>query len=229
MPSYNYVNGIIPIKNVPFKGVIWYQGESNAEQPILYKKMFKKMVTLWRSDFKSDFPFYYAQLTSREDRPAWSEFRNAQREILSEVKNVKMAVISDVGDRQDTHAKNKKPVGKRLALLALGDTYKKIKDFESPMFDKITFSNDTYNIKFKGDFSGLKTKDSKEIIGFEMSTDNINFEKFKPITQGKKLKFKVPKKYKKPIYIRYAWQSYTEANLTSNLNLPVSTFRVKIK
>ncbi len=229
MPTYNYTNGVLPIKNVPFKGVIWYQGESNAEQPILYKKMFKKMVALWRSDFKSDFPFYYAQLTSREDRSAWPEFRNAQRELLAEVKNSKMAVISDVGDRQDTHAKNKKPVGERLALLALGDTYKKIKDYESPMFYKATLSNTTCTIKFKGKFNGLKTKDSKEIIGFEISTDNIIFEKITPIIEGKKIKFKVPNTYKKPIYIRYAWQPYSEANLTSNLGLPVSTFRAKIK
>ena len=229
MPTYNYINGILPIKNIPIKGVIWYQGESNAEQPVLYKKMFKKMVALWRSDFKNNFPFYYAQLTGREDRAAWPAFRNAQRELLDEVSNTKIAVISDVGDRQDSHAKNKKPVGERLALLALGDTYKKIKDFESPMFSKITFSNNTYFINFNGNFSGLKTKGSKEIIGFEMSNDNINFKKFEPNIQGKKLKFKAPNTYKKPIYIRYAWQPFTEANLTSNLGLPVSTFRAKIK
>jgi sialate O-acetylesterase len=229
MPSYNYTNGIFPLKNVPFKGVIWYQGESNAEQPILYKKMFKKMVALWRSDFKTDVPFYYVQLTSREDRPAWPEFRNAQRESLNEVTNSKMAVISDIGDKQDTHAKNKKPVGERLALLALGDTYKMIDNFESPFFDKITDSKSTYFINFKGHFSTLKTKYSNGINGFEISNDNINFQKFEPIIQNKSVKFKIPNQYKKPIYIRYAWKPFTEANLISNFGLPVSTFRVKIE
>ncbi|WP_282030163.1 sialate O-acetylesterase [Winogradskyella eximia] len=228
MPSYNYENGILPIKNVPIKGVIWYQGESNAEAPVLYQSMFKKMVKLWRTDFNADVPFYFTQLTSREDRPAWPEFRYAQSESLNEVANTKMAVISDVGDRQDTHAKNKQPVGERLALLALGDTYKVIKDYESPVFDKTTFSNHTYTLHFKGEFSGLKTPPSQDIIGFEISTDNIHFEKLEPHIEGKTITFSLANKHKKPFYIRYAWKPYTEANLTSIKGLPVSTFRAKI-
>ena len=229
MSSYNYVNGISPIKNTPIKGVIWYQGESNGEQPKLYKTMFKKMIASWRSDFNSNFSFYYAQLTSREDRTAWPEFRNAQRESLNEVTNTKMAIITDVGDRQDTHAKNKKPVGERLALLALGDTYNIEKDYESPLFDKITSSENNYLIHFKGAFSNLKIKNSKDIIGFEISDDNINFEALKPTIKNKSVTFSLSKKYKKPVYIRYAWKSYTEANLISNTGLPASTFRAKIE
>lgn len=228
MPSYNYENGILPLKNVTIKGIIWYQGESNAEAPNLYKTMFKKMVALWRSDFNEDFPFYSTQLTSREDRPAWSEFRYAQSELLTEVPNTKMVVITDVGDRQDTHAKNKQPVGERLALLALGDTYQLVKNYESPVFDKITFSNNTYIIHFKGEFSGLKTQSSQDIIGFEISKDNITFEKLEPTIKDKTVEFRLPNKHKKPIYIRYAWKPYTEANLKSISGLPVSTFRVKI-
>jgi len=228
MPNYNYDNGILPIKNAPIKGVIWYQGESNAEAPVLYQSMFKKMVQLWRTDFDDDFPFYFTQLTSREDRPAWPEFRFTQSQSLNEVPNSKMAVISDVGDRQDTHAKNKQPVGERLALLALGDTYNLVKDYESPIFDNVTSSHNTYTIHFKGEFSGLKTKSSEAIIGFEISTDNINFEKFEPTIKAKTVAFRLPNNHKKPLYIRYAWKPYTEANLTSNSGLPVSTFRAKI-
>ncbi|XMO85800.1 sialate O-acetylesterase [Algibacter sp. AS12] len=229
MASYNYNNGVLPLIKIPIKGIIWYQGESNAEHPVLYKKMFKKMVALWRSDFSADFPFYYVQLTSREDRSAWSEFRNAQRELLYEVPSCKMAVITDVGDRQDTHAKNKKPVGERLALLALGNAYKSVKGFESPIFDKVTFSKNTYSIHFKGEFKALKAKPSKEVIGFEISDDNINFEKLEPIILKKSINFKAPKHYVTPLYIRYAWKPYTDANLVSESGLPASTFRIKIE
>lgn len=228
MPSYSYENGILPIKQTPIKGVIWYQGESNAEHPKLYKKMFKTMVALWRQDFKNAFPFYYVQLTSRENRPAWSEFRNAQRELLDIVPNTKMAVITDVGDRQDTHAKNKQPVGERLALLALGDTYKITNNYESPLFDKISIKKDTCFIHFKGHFNSLK-QTSKEIIGFEISNDNSTFERLIPKILKRTVVFKLPKHYKKPMYVRYAWKPYTEANLVSNLGLPVSTFKVEIK
>lgn len=225
MPSYNYINGILPIKNYRFKGVIWYQGESNAEHPDLYKIMFKKMVARWRSDFKNEFPFYYVQLTSREDRSAWSEFRNMQRELLDEVPNSKMVVITDVGDRQDTHAKNKKPVGDRLAILALGDTYSKGVNFESPIFDTIVFRGGDYYIRFKGRFNGLKTSDGKDVFGFEISKDNINFQNIIPTTQGNFVKFKLPQGFENHFFIRYAWEPYTEANLVSGNRLPVSSFR----
>lgn len=225
MSNYGYINGILPIKNYKFKGVIWYQGESNAEHPEVYKTMFKKMVATWRSDFKNDFPFYYVQLTSREDRPAWSEFRNMQRELLDEVPNSKMVVITDVGDRQDTHAKNKKPVGERLALLALGDTYNKGLNYESPVFDTIVFRGGDYYIRLKGRFNGLKTSDGKEIVGFEISKDNINFINITPTIQGNFIKFRLPQGFENHFFIRYAWEPYTKANLVSGIELPVSTFK----
>lgn len=229
MPNYNYKNGILPIINSPIKGVIWYQGESNAERPQLYKRMFSEMVQTWRSDWNTNFPFYSVQLTSREDRPAWPEFRNAQRELLDLVPNSKMVVITDVGDRQDTHAKNKKPVGERLALLVLGHTYQIGDNYESPMFDKILVKNNKYSIQFKGAFKGLKTDEDNDIFGFEISEDNIVFRNITPKIQGRTIKFKLPKGHKKPFYIRYDWKPYTEGNLTSIKGLPVSTFRSKIE
>lgn len=225
MPSYNYINGIVPIKNYRFKGVIWYQGESNAEQTDVYKSMFKKMVATWRSVFENDFPFYYVQLTSREDRPAWSEFRNIQRELLDEVSNSKMVVITDVGDRQDTHAKNKKPVGDRLAILVLGDTYNKGLNYESPIFDTIVFREGDYYIRLKGRFNSLKISNGNEIVGFEISDDNINFENITPTIQANFVKFKLPQGFENHFFIRYAWEPFTEANLVSGNGLPLSTFK----
>ena len=227
MPSFDYENGILPIKNIRFRGVIWYQGESNGEQPALYKKMFPKMVVQWRSDFKNDFPFYYVQLTSREDRSSWPAFRNVQRELLDSVPNSKMVVITDVGDRQDTHAKNKKPVGERLALLALGDTYNKLSDYESPVFESIIKRKQHCYIQFKGNFNGLKTSDGESIRGFEISSDNQNFEPIIPVIQNKSVKFKIPRNINSLFYIRYAWESYVESNLVSGSGLPVSVFKVK--
>ncbi|WP_139957571.1 sialate O-acetylesterase [Flavicella sediminum] len=228
MPTYNYVNGILPIKNMVIKGVIWYQGESNAAHPELYKNMLQKMVALWRTDFNQDFPFYSVQLTSRENRSTWPAFRNAQRELRDLVPNSKMVVITDVGDKNDTHAKNKKPVGDRLAILALGDTYQLIDDYESPLFDKTSATKNGFQIHFKGSFNQLKTKGEKEIIGFEFSYDNLNFAKLQTEIQGKSIFFKNPIPKKKPIYIRYAWKAYTEANVISTNNLPVSPFQTKI-
>ncbi len=227
MPSYDYKNGILPIKKYKFKGVIWYQGESNAEHPEVYKTMFQKMVKTWRADFKNDFPFYYVQLTSREDRPAWSEFRNAQRELLFIVPNSKMVVITDVGDRQDTHAKNKKPVGVRLATLALGNSYHLGNNYECPTFDKMEDINGEYQILFKGKFKGLKTSDQKDIKGFEISENGKDYKEFIPVISGNKLKFRLLENKNECFYVRYAWKSFTEANLVSGAGLPLSTFSIR--
>ena len=182
------------------------------------------MVKTWRTDWKYDFPFYYVQLTSREDRTAWPAFRNAQTELLELVPNTKMVVITDVGDRQDTHAKNKKPVGERLAILALGDSYHLGDNYECPIFDKIEANNGGYQIFFKGNFKGLKTSDQKETRGFEISMNGKDFKEFIPVIFGNSLKFTLSDNKNKHFYIRYAWKSYTEANLVSGSGLPVSIF-----
>jgi sialate O-acetylesterase len=226
-PSYDYINGILPIKNFPIKGVIWYQGESNAEHPNLYIKMFAKMVETWRNDWQQNFPFYYVQLTSREDRPAWSEFRNAQRKLLNIVPNTGMVVITDVGDRQDTHAKNKQPVGERLALLALGESYKKEKNYQSPIFNKITVKSNIVTVKFKGAFQQLKTLDNQQVRGFEISIDGENYRPITPIIIKNYVQFTLPNNFNSTFFIRYAWKPFTTANLSSVSGLPVSTFSAK--
>ncbi|MCK5823896.1 MAG: hypothetical protein KAG96_00645 [Ichthyobacteriaceae bacterium] len=221
MPAYNYTNGIEPIKDFGIAGVIWYQGESNAEDFDFYPHMFTKLVDSWRKDFNDDFPFYYVQLTSRNDRPTWPDFRNMQRVTLNSISNSGMVVISDVGDKNDTHAKNKKPVGERLATLALGKDYNIGDNYESPMFDKVSEASNNLIIHFKGKFKDLKTSDGKSVSGFEVSENGVDYKNVSAKIKGNTIVIKNNKKSK---YIRYAWKSYTEANLVSGSGLPVSTF-----
>ena len=224
MPTFCYKNGIEPIKEFAIKGIIWYQGESNAGNIELHEELLKTMVKSWRNDWKQkELPFYYVQLTSREDRPTWPEFRDSQRRLLDEIPNAGMAVISDVGDRQDTHAKNKKPVGERLALLALGKTYHKLKYYESPLFDTVK-AKDEIIITFKGAFKELKTKNNKPVTGFEIGIDSSFFSVNAQI-KANKISIKVPKQYHPNTIVRYAWKPYTEANLVNEIGLPVSTFK----
>ncbi|MEN8193891.1 MAG: sialate O-acetylesterase, partial [Bacteroidota bacterium] len=224
MPTYNYTNGINPIKNFTIKGVIWYQGESNAEHYDFYPHMLSKMVTEWRNDFENDFPFYYVQLSSRGERPAWPYFRDMQAKMLDSVPNSGMVVISDVGDRDDTHAKNKKPVGERLALLALGKTYVKGNNYECPVFDIASKMEDEITVTFKGEFDGLKTSDGEEVRGFEISYDGLSYEKVDAYINGSNIVISMLTPGNS-FSIRYGWESYTDANLVSGSGLPVSTFK----
>ena len=226
MPSYYYINGILPINNFAIKGVIWYQGESNGEQPELYSKMFKEMISSWRKDWGYEFPLYYVQLTSRADRESWIEFRNMQREVLDSIPNSGMVVISDVGDKYDTHAKNKKPVGERLAKLALGKTYGVGVNYESPMFDKVIVENGKAIISFKGQFAKLQTNDNKDVRGFEIYAGELGYIDFKAKIVGKTIEIEIPPGIEK-VSVRYAWKSFTDANLESGNGMPVSTFMSK--
>lgn len=110
------------------KGVIWYQGESDEHHADLYSKLFTVLIHRWRKDWKQELPFLFVQLAPFE---AWMmargknypTIRAQQQKVEDNVSNVYMASIMDVGSRYDIHPKRKKPVGSRLAALALNNVY----------------------------------------------------------------------------------------------------------
>ena len=82
-PCYLYESGILPLQQFPIKGIIWYQGESNAHNREAHEKLFKLLVDSWRKNWEdNELPFYYVQLSSI-DRPSWPWFRDSQRRFLT--------------------------------------------------------------------------------------------------------------------------------------------------
>ena len=64
-PAAIYNAMVAPITNMTIKGVIWYQGESNAGSAYLYRDLFPEMIKNWRCDFNNfDMPFYFVQIAS---------------------------------------------------------------------------------------------------------------------------------------------------------------------
>ena len=144
VPRPNLYNGMIaPIVSYTMKGVIWYQGESNADRAYQYRKLFPAMIANWRSDFKNNrLPFYFVQISPH--RSQHPEIRDAQLYTLNTVPNTGMAVTTDNGDSMDIHPRNKKLVGERLSLWALKNEYGKNKIIPSgPLYQsaKITAGN----------------------------------------------------------------------------------------
>ncbi|MBV4355934.1 GDSL-type esterase/lipase family protein [Pinibacter aurantiacus] len=121
-PCYNFEAGIKPFTGFPIAGVIWYQGESNAHNIELHETAFTELVKSWRDQWGYNFPFYYVQLSSI-NRPSWPSFRYSQLQMLKQIPNTGMAVTSDLGDSANVHYTSKKPVGDRLANLALHFSY----------------------------------------------------------------------------------------------------------
>lgn len=220
-PTFLFDAGIQPIKNYAIKGVIWYQGESNAEQTTLHSKLFKMLVNDWRMQFKNpEMPFYYVQLSSI-NRPTWGKFRDSQRKLLT-IPYTGMAVCSDIGHPTDVHPKEKWEVGKRLSSIALAKSYAKNIAYSGPLFDYANIIKDKIEVYFK--FSdGLKTNDGKEVSDVQIAGDDRVFVTAKVKIEKNKLIIWA-NRIKNPRYVKYGYTPYTTGNLINKYNLPASTF-----
>ena len=168
-PCYLFEAGIRPLQSYPLKGVLWYQGESNAHNKEAHTRLFHLLVDSWRAYWDNEqMPFYYVQL-SGINRPSWPWFRDSQRALMNEIPHVGMAVSRDWGDSLDVHPVHKEPIGKRLAYWALHQTYGYPDIIPSgPLFRKADFQEDTVFISFDHG-QGLTSSDGDVLRTFEVA------------------------------------------------------------
>lgn len=222
-PCYLYESGILPLQRYPIKGVIWYQGESNAHNKDAHAKLFSLLVDGWRQNWNNpDMPFYFVQLSSL-NRPSWPWFRDSQLRLMKEISNTGMAVSSDCGDSLDVHPRCKQPVGERLARWALAKTYGQDITPSGPVFSSVTRQADALIVSFLY-ADGLQTSDGKSPSCFEIAEEDGLFHPATATIEGSKVRLTSPT-LKHPRYVRYAWQPFTRANLINADHLPASTFR----
>lgn len=221
-PAYLFEAGILPLAKYPIKGVIWYQGESNAHNKEAHSKLFPLLVKSWRTEFNnSQLPFYYVQLSSI-NRPSWGWFRESQRRLMKVVPHSGMAVSYDYGHPTDVHPKNKQPIGERLAQWALGDTYGKKVLPSGPLFRSATFNGKAATVAF--DYArGMHPADGKTLRGFELSDGNGIFYPATAEVVGEELKV-TSEEVSNPKMVRYGFSPVTDGNLVNEANLPASTF-----
>ncbi len=222
-PCYLYESGILPLQRYPIKGVIWYQGESNAHNKDAHAKLFSLLVNGWRQNWNNpDMPFYFVQLSSL-NRPSWPWFRDSQLRLMKEISNTGMAVSSDHGDSLDVHPRCKQPIGERLARWALAKTYGQDITPSGPVFSSVTRQADALIVSFLY-ADGLQTSDGKSPSCFEIAEEDGLFQPATATIEGNTIRLTSPT-LKHPRYVRYAWQPFTRANLVNGDQLPASTFR----
>lgn len=222
-PCYLYESGILPLQQYPIKGVIWYQGESNAHNKDAHAKLFSLLVDGWRQNWNNpDMPFYFVQLSSL-NRPSWPWFRDSQLRLMKEISNTGMAVSSDCGDSLDVHPRHKQPVGEHLARWALAKTYGQDITPSGPVFSSVTRQADALIVSFLY-ADGLQTSDGKAPSCFEIAEEDGLFQPATATIEGNTVRLTSPT-IKHPRYVRYAWQPFTRANLVNADHLPASTFR----
>lgn len=226
-PCYLFEAGVMPLERFPIKGVIWYQGESNAHNIEAHEKLFTLLVESWRDNWNdAQMPFHFVQLSSIE-RPSWPRFRDSQRKLAERIDHCEMAVSSDLGMPHDVHPTHKKLVGERLALQSLKHDYG-FRDIVAcgPVFNSATVNGNKAILTFDS-ADGLKTADGKALRCFEIAEFDGLYYPAEAVIEGGKVILNSDK-VDNPRFVRYAWQAYTEANLVNGDNLPASTFKAEI-
>lgn len=223
-PSYLFEAAVAPLDTFPVKGVIWYQGESNAHNIELHERLFTLLEQSWRGYWhQPQMPFYFVQLSSIATRPSWPNFRNSQRLLAHSLPDTWMAVSSDRGDSLNVHPTHKREIGQRLALSALNHTYGHHCTPSGP--DYKGFQHEGSSLRLSFDYAGgLTTSDGKQPSTFELAGEDGVYHKAEARIEGSAV-IVSSEKVKNPCAVRYGWQPFTRANLVNAAGLPASTFK----
>ena len=225
-PAVLYNGMIHPLIPYGVKGVLWYQGESNAKQAGEYLTLFPTMIQDWRARWKQgDFPFLYVQVAPYGGMPP--EIREAQFLSLGKVKNAAMTVTTDVGDAADIHPRNKQPVGQRLALAARALAYGEKIEYSGPLYESMKVENGKIILHFRHTGSGLVAKDGP-LKGFTIAGKDKTFVPAKAEIQGNTVVVSADG-IADPIAVRYGWDNVPDVNLFNLEGLPASPFRTDVE
>jgi sialate O-acetylesterase len=224
-------NGMIhPLCPFALRGVIWYQGESNLGEGMLYREKMKALVAGWRQTWEEgDFPFYFVQIAPFNyggNSAAEPELWEAQAAAQAAIPNSGMVTVNDIGELKDIHPKNKQDVGHRLALWALANTYGQSNlIFSGPIFKSMAVEGDKLRISFDHIGTGLASRDAKPLTWFEIiDADNGGFVKADARIDGPAVVLSAPN-VNHPVAMRFAWSMLAEPNLMNIEGLPASSFR----
>jgi sialate O-acetylesterase len=228
-PTGIYNAMIYPLKPFALCGAIWYQGEANLDDGMLYLDKMKTLVGGWRKVWgQGDFPFYFVQLAPYKYSGVPNRLPviwQAQVAAISEIPNTGMTVTVDLVDNiNDIHPRNKKDVGERLALWALAKTYGQNNPvYSGPIYKSMKIEDRKIRIEFDYTGTGLMTKDGKELSCFEIAGDNKIFVKADAVI-NKDTVVVSSESVEKPTAVRFAWSDTSQPNLCNKEGLPASPF-----
>jgi len=229
-PAYNFEAGINKWKRFKIRGVLWYQGESNAHNVALHELLFPLLLNAWRKAWDdADLPFYYVQL-SGINRPSWPAFRNSQRALESRVDHAYIVPSYDVGDSVNVHPVNKYPIGRRLSLAVQATIYGKSNHLLAPHLK--SFSKEKNGIVLHFDHVKNFQLAKGEVIptGFEL-VDNLGRVKHhvRAELKGDVIRVYVDGKLSSFDQLRYAYEPYTRANIYNENLIPIPTFKIDLE
>lgn len=245
---------IHPLIPYAIRGVVWYQGESNAGRARQYRTVFPLLVRDWRAQWgEGDFPFYFCQLANFGPHPvepgdsAWAELREAQADILA-LPAMGQAILLGTGLTEDIHPQDRRTQGERLARVTLAKTYGHKEPCEGPLYVSMSREGARIRLHFqsagklvaapipKDDilrYSADQTPmvkplklplEGSALQGFAICGEDRHWRWAQAVIEGDSVVVNSPE-VPEPVSVRYAWSDNPVANLTDATGLPAAPFR----
>jgi sialate O-acetylesterase len=221
---------ISPIKPLTPEGVVWYQGESNAEQSHNYKKLLTALITDWRSLFEQKLKFIIVQLpnygaiATSPVESGWANIRNIQQRVALNDDLVGLSVTHDAGDDIDIHPKKKWIVGMRAARVAQAFNRKGVADGVVP----VVAGENKENVMLEFSPPLSFDEEEKEVTGFSLCAEGKPCVFAKAVQTGSQIKVNLDAMPDAET-VRYCWSDGGECGLKAVSGLPVSSFDLNLK
>lgn len=233
-PSFLYNAMIYPFQDFKVKGILWYQGESNRNEPEPYYGYVRDLIVSWRKQWQDkNLPFYVVQIAPynytkhrNSSGKKANIIREAQQKIAKDVKNVNIVVTTDAGDCNDIHPSKKEIISKRLLRIALAEEYSlKNLVYQSAEFKRMVIKDKYVTLEFKFQKDDL-FEGNKDAKGFEVAASDKEFYPAKVLySKDKKGIILYSDKVENPVAVRYGFKDCFESNLKTKSGLPISVFR----
>jgi sialate O-acetylesterase len=241
-PTCFYNAMLHPLAPCAVRGVVWYQGESDARGAETYTDKMAGLISAWRRLWgQPDMPFVFAQLPGfaghdgeppDADNLNWAAMRVAQARVPKMVPGAFMACLIDAGMRHEIHPVRKDVAGKRLALVALKEVYGTPINAHGPMLRKVTKKDGALELTFDHDDGGLVAKrvdldgfvvPRGAVTGFTIRGRDSPWVAGTAHIQGDNVTVASPR-IAEPVAVRYAWADFPLANLYNGDGLPAPPF-----
>jgi sialate O-acetylesterase len=230
---------VAPLRNFAVRGVIWYQGENNAARHAGcagdrdgYTQLMTLLIGEWRRIFEQpELPFYQVQLANMwkpDSDPnalsTWAEIREAQARVAVTVPHTGLAVAIDIGEADNIHPVNKRPVGERLARLALRDVYGKAVLADGPEYASHAIDGNRIRVRFRRAAGGLRSSAGESLTAFAVAGEDRRFGWAEARIEGDEVVVWSPQ-VARPVAVRYAFGNNPAASLYNSEGLPAGSFR----
>jgi len=237
-PGACWRNGLANVAPFALCGILWYQGESDAEfyrnQPYdgfdydlmarWYTGTFTRLVAAWRGEWENpDLPVYFVQLPQMNRAP-WPWFRESQWRCAQTLSNTAMAVDFEYGDPGNVHPVDKQPVGNRLALIARAKTYGESVEWSGPQLSRWSPQGGTLVLRFSHATGGLVSSDGQPLRQFTIAGTNRVFHAATAVISNDAVIVSAPE-VPEPVAVRYCWIPSGSINFYNGAGLPASPFR----